>query len=98
MSRSPPRRIITCDVATVGQPDLATLDQLCRLSASVRGLDGELRLRRAPWELRALIALSGLSDALPDGRRLAVKPRGEAEERKEARGVEEEDDPADPIA
>ena len=98
MTRPPGRRIITCDVATVGQPDLATLDRLCRFSASARGLGAELRLTRASAELRALIALSGLNDALPDDGRRTVQPRGQPKEREEARRVEEEGDAGDPIA
>lgn len=97
MSTTPRRPIITCDVATIGQPDLATLDRLCRLSASVRGLGAELRLCRSSAELWALIALSGLTDALPDPGGVPVEPRGEAKERKEARRVEEEGDTADPV-
>ena len=98
MSKLPSRRIITCDVATIGQPDLATLERLCRFSASVRHGGGELRLARASAELRALIALSGLGAVLPDDEGLAVQPRRQAKEREEAGGVEEEGDPADPIA
>lgn len=97
MTKTPRRRIITCDVATIGQPDLATLDRLCRFSASLRGVGVQLRLTRASPELHALIALSGLNAALPHALNLTVNHRRQAKEREEPCGVEEEGDPGDAI-
>jgi hypothetical protein len=90
------RHLITCDVGSIGQPDLHTLDALCRLQASARGLGVAVRLRHASAELRELVALSGLADVLPCEPNLLV-PQGKAEQGEETRGVEEEGDARDPI-
>jgi anti-anti-sigma regulatory factor len=71
--------------------DLATIDALARLHLAARRAGLELRLRNVSAELRELLAFVGLDDVL------RVEPRGEAEEREERGGVEEErqlDDPA----
>ena len=75
---------IVCDVSRLAEPDLAAVAMLARLRLEARRLGLVLRLLRAPPELRELIAFLGLAEALP------VEPRGEAEEREEALGVEEE--------
>jgi anti-anti-sigma regulatory factor len=71
-------------------PDLAMVDVLARLQLAARRRGLQLRLRRAPPELRELIQLVGLTDVL------GVEPCRQAEEREERLGVEEERDLGDP--
>jgi hypothetical protein len=71
--------------------DASTLDLLARLQLAARRLGLELVLQGASGDLRRLLELAGLSGTL------RLEPQGQAEERKEVRGVEEErqlDDPA----
>jgi ABC-type transporter Mla MlaB component len=79
------------DCGFLREPDLATMDCLARQQLACRREGRELRLRHASTELRELIDLAGLGGVL------CVEPLGQAEEREEPRGVEEEgklDDPA----
>ena len=85
---------IDCDMAWLRHADLAVVDMVARLSLAARRGDCELRIVNPPDGLEELLALSGL-DRLP---RLRVEVVRQAEEREEARGVQEEGDPADPIA
>jgi hypothetical protein len=83
-------RTIVCDVSAL-DPDAVTIDRLARLQLAAGRLGCRLRLRNATGELRELLAFTGLAEVL------RVEPRGEAEEREERLGVEEErelDDPA----
>ena len=89
-------RAIVCDVGRVREPDLGTLDALARAQLTARRLGSSLWLRGASSELREMLALAGLCEVLPCSTGLRLEARGEAEEREESRGVEEERDPADP--
>ncbi|HEX2221730.1 MAG TPA: STAS domain-containing protein [Candidatus Limnocylindria bacterium] len=91
-------RTVECDVGAVTNPDLATIDALARLQLTARRSGGRIRLRDASVELRELLELLGLRDALPCARASRLEARGQAEEREELRGVEEEGDAADPVA
>ena len=71
--------------------DLGTVESLARLRLAARRSGLELRLTRVPAELEELITFLGLAEAL------GLDPRGQAEEREQRLGVEEErelDDPA----
>jgi gamma-glutamyl:cysteine ligase YbdK (ATP-grasp superfamily) len=71
--------------------DLRTVESLARLQLAARRCGLELRLTDVPAELEELITFIGLAEAL------GLEPRGQAEEREERVGVEEErelDDPA----
>ena len=71
--------------------DFGTVESLARLQLAARRCGLELRLTRVPAELEELITFVGLAEAL------GLEPRGQAEEREERVGVEEEgelDDPA----
>jgi ABC-type transporter Mla MlaB component len=83
-----------CDVGGM-HPDAATLDVLARLQLTAHRLGCQIQLRRARDELQGLLALTGLSEVLPVVGALRLEPSGKAEERKQARGVEEEADPGD---
>jgi hypothetical protein len=81
---------LSCDVRAL-RADVAALDALARLQLATRKAGFELRLLHATAELRCLIAFTGL-DAV-----LRVEPQGQAEQREQRLGVEEEgqlDDPA----
>jgi hypothetical protein len=81
---------IVCDVSAF-PPDAAAVDALARLQLIARRLGLELRLRHASGELQELLAFLGLRDVL------RVEAGGQAEEREQRPGVEEErelDDPA----
>jgi ABC-type transporter Mla MlaB component len=82
---------LECDVAGVTTPDLATVEALARVELTARRLGTDIRLRGASVELLELLALCGL----PIG--LVLEAEGQAEEREEARRVEEERDPTDPV-
>ena len=70
--------------------DAGTLDVLGRLQLAARRRGERLDFSDASDDLRDLIAFAGLSEAL------GVEPRGQAEEREERFGVEEERELGDP--
>jgi STAS domain len=84
---------IVCDVTELGPPDLGTVAALARLALEGRRVGLELRIARAPCELRELIAFAGLDAVL-----LAVEVGGQPEQREQPRGVEEERQFADGAA
>jgi ABC-type transporter Mla MlaB component len=88
---------LICDVGAVAHPDAGTVEALARMQLTARRHGGRLQLRRACGELRDLLALSGLTDVLPCDE-LPLEASGQVEEREPPGGVEEERDPADPIA
>lgn len=88
---------IICDVGGIADPDAVAIDALARLQLTARRLGHQIGLRHACGELRELLTLMGLDDVLPSSAALPLEPSGEAEEREQSRGVEEEADPADPI-
>ena len=81
---------LACDVAEIEEPDMGTVDALARMALTARRLGRHVELRRARPDLRELLELAGLE-------RLAVEVGRKAEQREEPGGVEEEDDPADPV-
>lgn len=89
---------IVCDVRDIVDPDAAALDALARLQLAARRSGREIRLRYASVELRELLLLTGLSDAVPLCGELVLEPGRETKEGEEALGVEEEGDPGDPTA
>jgi len=72
--------------------DLGTVESLARLRLAARRSGLELRLTRVPAELEELITFLGLAEAL------GLDPRGQAEEREQRLGVEEERELDDPAA
>jgi ABC-type transporter Mla MlaB component len=85
--------LVICDVAAVGDPDVATVDALAQLQLTARRLGRQIVLRNACDELRQLLFLVGLSDVvlLAGG----SQPGGKGEEREQTRGVEKRVDPGD---
>ncbi len=80
---------IVCDVSSLA-PDAVSLEALARLQLAARRLGVEIRLGRVSPGLRELIELAGLSEAL------GVEALGQAEEREQRCGVEEEGELGDP--
>jgi hypothetical protein len=66
--------------------DLGTVESLARLQLAARRCGVEVRLAHVPDELRELITFAGLAEVL------GVEPRGQAEEREQRLGVQEERD------
>jgi ABC-type transporter Mla MlaB component len=89
-------RVVVCDVRAVGEPDAATVDALARLQLMARRMGKEIRLRDACADLRSLLRLAGLAEAIPPLAGLPLEPGREPEEGEQPAGVEEERDPADP--
>jgi hypothetical protein len=89
------------DVSWLTDPDCRTVEALARLQLAARRGGRRIVLHGPCPELRQLVALCGLSEALPCADAPAgsgVEPVREAEEGKPARRVQEERDPGDPIA
>ena len=80
------------DVGAVGDPGVGTVDALARAQLTARRIGCRITLRHAGGRLRELLELVGLRDVLP------VEPVRETEQREQSLGVEEEGDPAEPIA
>ncbi len=89
-------RPVICDV--VGLKGLETVAMLARLQLTARRLGGSIRVQSASAELHDVLRLVGLCDVLGPCAPLLLEAGGQAEEREEPRGVEEEGDPPDPVA
>lgn len=95
--------VVVCDVGDVVEPDAVTVDALARLALTAQRLGRQLRLRDTCPDLRDLLALMGLVDAVGAGVGAGggvdsdgFEPRRQAEQREQALGVEERAEPADP--
>jgi anti-anti-sigma regulatory factor len=108
--RDTPADVVICDVGAITDPDASTLEVLARLQLMARRLGCGMRLHGASGRLRALLAVTGLSEVLPlehptetlrcaprlGGDPAALERERQAEEREEAVDVEEVVDPVDP--
>ena len=90
--------LVVCDVAALIDPDVVTVDALARLQLEARRSGCRIRLRHACRELRELLVLMGLADVVPECAGLPFEPEGQAEQREQPLGVEEEADPGDATA
>jgi ABC-type transporter Mla MlaB component len=79
-----------CEVGRDVAADAVAVDALARLELAARRRGCHIRLRGVSSELRRLLELCGLEDVPPFRTGLGIEPGREAEEREEARGVEEE--------
>jgi anti-anti-sigma regulatory factor len=91
-------RTIVLGVGGIPRPDAATVDVLARLQLTARRLGYSIELRDVPVELRDLLELVGLAEVVPICADLFPGVRGQAEQREQSGGVEEEGHPGDPIA
>lgn len=78
------RRLIVCELYPRISADLATVEALARVVLVARRSGLEVRFTGASRELRELIALAGIDQAL------AVEAGRESEQREEPPGIEEE--------
>jgi ABC-type transporter Mla MlaB component len=90
--------LVICDSDALDEPDAVTVDFLARLQLTARRLGRRVQLLDACGELQDLLELTGLSEVVPPYEELLLEPGGQAEQGEPPRGVEEEGDPADPIA
>jgi ABC-type transporter Mla MlaB component len=88
---------VVCDVGGLDDPDAVTVDALARLQLTAGRLGRHIRFRNACGNLQDLLALTGLDDVVPCGGS-PFESRGQAEQREQGLGIEEEGDPADPSA
>lgn len=89
--------LIVCDVGALENPDVAAVDALARLQLRARRCGNEIRLRSATPQLKDLLGFTGFERCLPSYEKpgsgiLRVELRRQAEERKEALGVQKERD------
>jgi ABC-type transporter Mla MlaB component len=89
--------LAVCEVGGVVDPDIVTVEALARLQLIARRLGLEIRVHNAHSVLRDLFALTGLGEVLPQCAELPVESRGQVEERKDGRRIEEEGDPGDAV-
>jgi ABC-type transporter Mla MlaB component len=89
---------LICDVGALADPDAVAIDALARLQLTARRVGSQIGLRNASRELRDLLDFAGLSEMIPLSAGSRIDARRQAEQREEGRGVQEEGDPADPIA
>jgi hypothetical protein len=92
------RMVVVCDVGGLGCPDLEAIDAVARLALAARRLGCGVRLENASAELRDLVTFVGLAEVLPCSIASGVESGRQAEQREVPSGVEEEGDPADPVA
>jgi hypothetical protein len=83
---------INLDCESLGKPTAASIDQIARLHLNARRCDCELELMNANPYLLELIDLVGLAGVL------RLEARGQAEQRKQPFGVEEEGEFGDPAS
>ena len=89
MTEQRPDRPIVCDVSALA-PDAGAIDGLARLQLLAKRQGLEVRLTKVPSELRELLGLCGLGEVL------SLEVVGQAEQREERLGVEEERQLGDP--
>ena len=88
--------LLICDVGSLADADCATIDGLARLQLTARRHGTRVRLENVAPRLHRILAFVGLCDVVGACDGLGLEPGGKAKERKHARRVQEERDPADP--
>jgi anti-anti-sigma regulatory factor len=92
---------VVFDIRSLDTPDAATVEALARLQLTALRAGRRICLRSASGELQDLLALVGLVELLPvvePAEPSGLEPLGEAEQREQLLGSEEERDPGDPAA
>jgi ABC-type transporter Mla MlaB component len=59
--------VVVCDVCTLTNPDVDTVDAVARLQLIARRKGAQIVLRNAPPELRELLAFTGLDEVVELG-------------------------------
>ena len=91
--RSRASDVVFCDVGAISKPDAVTLEALAQLQLVARRHGCRIGMVNTQTALDDLLDFTGLRVAFPDCSDLEI--RRQTEQRKEARGVEEERDPGD---
>ena len=89
--------VVMCDVGGLSETGLGTVALLARLQLTARRLGGRVRVRNASAELHDVLWLAGLCGVVGACAPLPLEALGQAEQREEPGGVEEERDAADPV-
>jgi ABC-type transporter Mla MlaB component len=84
--------LVICDVAGVEDPDAATVDALARLQLTARRLGLRVQLRDPCDELRDLLNLMGLSEAVPVVSTIPLEASEQAGEAERGGGVGDDRD------
>ena len=84
--------LVLVNCARIRNPDLKTIDYLCRVQLGLKRSGRQACLANSNDDLKALIRFSGLSGVL------RIEVQRQPEEREEPGGVEEERDLGDPPA
>jgi ABC-type transporter Mla MlaB component len=92
VARDPPP-LVEVDLAALPRADLDTVGVLSRLQLTAKRGGGRICICHAPEGLSELLILLGLDSCLA----IRIEMVGQAEQREEPGGVQEERDPADPI-
>lgn len=90
--------LVVCDVRGFDPTGLEAVGALAQLQLAARRVSGRIEVRGASAELHEVLALAGLCRVLGVCPALPLEEWWQAEHREEASGVQEERDPADPIA
>ena len=80
---------VLCDLDERVEPDAVAIDALARLQLTARRAGCRMGLRDAPDALQELLAFCGMDGVLPRCG-LRLQPGGQAEEREQRLGAEEE--------
>jgi ABC-type transporter Mla MlaB component len=97
---APPRDAhrVVCDVGRLDPGGLDAVAMLAQLQLTARRAGGRIEVIGASPDLHEVLAMAGLCRALGLRPALCLEAGWQAEHREEASGVEEERDPADPVA
>ncbi len=90
--------LILCDVGGLDPSGLDAVAMLAQLQLTARRAGGRIEVVGASADLHEVLAMAGLCHALGLRPALCLEAGWQAEHREEASGVEEEGDPADPVA
>jgi ABC-type transporter Mla MlaB component len=93
VARDPPP-LVEFDLAALSRADLDTVEVLARLQLTAKRGGSRIRICHPPEGLSDLLALLGLESCVA----VRVEVVGQAEQREESGRIQEEGDPADPIA
>jgi anti-anti-sigma factor len=90
--------VVVCDVGALSAADMAAVGALARLRLAAKRRGHGFRLRNASADLRRLLVLTGLYEALPVGGISGVETIGQTEEWEQPFGIQEEHYVLDPPA
>jgi ABC-type transporter Mla MlaB component len=92
------RDAVVCDATALSDCDLDGVALLARLQLAARLTGGRVEVRSASPQLHALIAMAGLCGVVGVCEPSGLEAGRQAKHREEAGGIQEEGDPADPVA